>query len=539
VRRRTVHAWLHLAPLVGGGRNGVKRVAIIGMFHETNTFALEHNDRPDAALKLGQEVIDRAVPKNFISGFVEGVSRSDIELVPIADVHFVHGGLIHADVYDHYVGLIVDGVRQAERLDGVYFALHGAMVAEDPYTDAEGELLHRVRAVVGEHVPFVATYDFHNIMSHRECELLAAAFPNDTNPHIDAYERGLEAGECMLRILDGGIRPVTRVVHVPIIGPNIGQSTWAHAPEEEARLPLYRLNRIREEMERTPGILNLTIQGGYGYADTPESSMSVVATTNGDPELAVRAASELAMHVWQMREDILNVRPIVSIDEGVRMAMESTGERPIVLVDLGDDPGSSCAADSPAVLESLISHGARDCALTIRDPNVVRAGIAAGIGATLEMDIGAAVDQRFYKPIRVRGTVKLIDDGNYTICGPIHGGWGKEVRREAWRSVNVGPRVVLRIGDKIDVIFSMERSGKDRDFFKSAGIIFEEKRIIVVKSNQAHRASFDPIVDGNINLATPGASTVDYASLPFRHIRRPLWPMDTDFTWSPPNVGAS
>src|SRR5690606_24594490 len=123
----------------------------------------------------------------------------------------------HADVFDHYVGLIVNMMREAGRLDGVFFSLHGAMAAEDPYTDAEGELLKRVRAVVGDDVPFVATYDFHNIMSHAECELLAAAFPNDTNPHIDAYERGLEAGECMLRILDGEINPVTRVVHIPII----------------------------------------------------------------------------------------------------------------------------------------------------------------------------------------------------------------------------------------------------------------------------------------------------------------------------------
>src|SRR5690606_20156641 len=125
-----------------------------------------------------------------------------------------------------------------------------------------------------------------------------------------------------------------------------------------------------------------------------------------------------------------------------------------------------------------------------------------------------------------------IDDGKYMICGPTHGGWGREVRREAWREVDVGPRVVLRIGDKIDVVFSSGRTGKDRDFFKSAGIVFDEKKIVVVKSNQAHRASFDPIVSHNIDLASPGASTVDYASLPFRHIQRPLWPIDQDFSWS-------
>jgi microcystin degradation protein MlrC len=503
------------------------------MHHETNTFAQEHNDAPDGPVNVGQEIIDKAHPKSFLGGFLENVRRDDIDLVPTHEVRYTYGGLIHADVFDHYVGQIVDTIRNTGQIDGVFFALHGAMVVEDPYTDAEGTLMKRVREIVGEGVPFVATYDFHNIMSHDECAQLAAAFPNDTNPHIDGYDRGLEAGACMLRILDGEINPVTRVVHIPIIGPNIGQSTWSHNPDEEERLPMYQLNLVRESLERTAGVINICVQGGYGYADTPESCMSVMVTTDDDPDLAVKLASQLAQQVWEKRQQIVDVRPIYSIDDGVRMAMESNEDKPVVLVDLGDDPGSSCAADSPAVLESLLRLGAKDCVLTIRDPNVVEAGMQAGIGATLEMEVGAAIDQRFYKPIKVTGTVKSIDDGNYMICGPTHGGWGRDVTREAWREANVGPRVVLRIGDKIDVVFSVGRSGKDRDFFKSAGIVFDEKKILVVKSNQAHRASFDPIVAYNIDLASPGASTVNYESLPFRHIQRPLWPIDTDIDWTP------
>jgi microcystin degradation protein MlrC len=510
----------------------VKRIAIVGMVHETNTFALEHNDKIDGKADVGQEIIDNAHPKNFVGGFLEAATRDDIEFVPILVVRFIHGGLIHADVYDHYAGKIVDGLREAGKIDGVFFTLHGAMAAEDPYTDAEGELMRRVREVVGEGVPFVATYDFHNIMSHDECRQLAAAFPNDTNPHIDGYERGLEAGKCMLDILDGKINPVTRVTHIPIIGPNIGQSTWSHVGDEEESLPMYQLNLIREALERTPGVINITIQGGYGYADTPESRMSIVVTTDNDPELAEKIGKELAQQTWEKRHQILNVRPIYSIDEGVKMAMESNEDKPVVLVDLGDDPGSSCAADSPAVLEALIRLGAKDVIMTIRDENVVKAGLEAGVGATLEMEVGASVDQRFYKPLKVKGTVKSIDDGNYMICGPTHGGWGREVTRDAWREANVGPRVMLRIGDKIDVIFSTGRSGKDRDFFKSAGVVFDEKKILVVKSNQAHRASFDPIVAYNIDLASPGASTVDYESLPFRHLQRPLFPIDPDLEWN-------
>ena len=120
----------------------------------------------------------------------------------------------------------------------------------------------------------------------------------------------------------------------------------------------------------------------------------------------------------------------------------------------------------------------------------------------------------------------------YTLAfGPTHGGWGREVRKESFRDTSVGPRAVLRIGDKIDVVFSERTTGKDRDFFKSAGIVLEEKRIIVVKSNQAHRASFDPIVAKTYNLDTPGTSTVSYLSLPFSALPRPMYPIDREMQW--------
>ena len=171
-------------------------------------------------------------------------------------------------------------------------------------------------------------------------------------------------------------------------------------------------------------------------------------------------------------------------------------------------------------------------------PDRLDAGLRAGVGATLTMPVGGTVDSRFYEPLPVTGTVRLIDDGRYMVLGPTHGGWGRDVHPDAFREANAGPRVVLRVGDKIDVIFSRARTGKDRDFFKSAGILLEEKRILVVKSNQAHRASFDTVVASTVELASPGVSTVDYGSLPYERLRRPIWPIDRNMTWSADEDGA-
>ncbi|HJP33844.1 MAG TPA: M81 family metallopeptidase [Candidatus Latescibacteria bacterium] len=513
------------------------RIGIAGISHETNTFALERNDSMDSVgIRRGGELITGAHPKSFVGGFVEAATRDDIELVPGVGISFRHGGLIGRQVYEKCRREIIDAFAPMGDLDGVYFAFHGAMVGETPYGDAEGEIVRAARQLLGHDLPMVATYDFHALMSKWENEN-CVPFPNDTNPHIDGYERGLEAAGCLLKMLDGELKPVTRRLFVPIIGPNIGQSTWSQIPAQEQQLLLFRLNEQRAELEKMPGVVNITILGGYGYSDAPDAGMSIVATTDDDEDLARQVCAELGQALWDQREDLLKVRPILTIDDGVRQAM-SRSERPVMLVDLGDDPGSACPADSPAVLEALIRLGARDCALTIRDAEAVEAGLQAGVGATLSMQVGGKIDSRFYAPLEATGTIRAIDDGNYMILGPTHGGWGRDVNQEAFREANAGPRVVVRYGDKIDVIFSRQRTGKDRDFFKSAGVILEEKQILVVKSNQAHRASFDPVVASTIELSSPGVSTVDYASLPFKHLRRPIWPIDMDMSWSAVDDGA-
>jgi microcystin degradation protein MlrC len=508
-----------------------KRLGVCAVIHETNTFAIERNDTLESvSIKRGAALIETAHPKNFVGGFIEGAARDDVELVPGVGISFSHGGIIGQQTFEHCRDEIIGALKAMGDLDGVFFSLHGAMVAEAPYNDAEGEIVRAARELLGEAMPMVATYDFHSTMSQWENENIVP-FPNDTNPHIDGYERGLEAAGCLLKMLDGSLNPVTRRLLIPIIGPNIGQSTWSQIPEQEQTLLLYQLNETRAELEKTPGVVNITIIGGYGYGDSPDAGMSIVTTTDGDEALAHRLCAELGQSLWDQRERLLDVRPILRVDDGVREAM-SREQAPVMLVDLGDDPGSACPADSPAVLESLIRLGAADCALTIRDAEVVEAGLQAGIGATLSMKVGGKIDRRFYEPLEITGTVRLIDDGNYMILGPTHGGWGRDVNTDAFRESHAGPRIVLRIGNKIDVIFSKRRTGKDRDFFKSAGIILEEKQILVVKSNQAHRASFDQVVASTIELASPGVSTVDYGSLPYEYLQRPIWPIDPDMTWS-------
>ena len=127
------------------------RIAILGIRHETNSFAVEFNDSIDVPVQMGKEVLDDAPPRDYIGGFVEMATQPDVELVPIAKVDFVagrRGGTITADVFKHFLELFANGLREAQPLDGVYFALHGAMAVEEPYLEAEEHVIREARKLL-------------------------------------------------------------------------------------------------------------------------------------------------------------------------------------------------------------------------------------------------------------------------------------------------------------------------------------------------------------------------------------------------------
>ena len=257
------------------------KIAIGGFSHETNTFALEQNDFLDAVVSIRKETIDTNFgKKTTIGGYLDISKREDFEVLPTAFVKFVHGGLIKKEVFEHYRDLIISEVEKVGEVDGYLFALHGVMCAEKPYLDAEERFLEAVRdsSIVGTDVPIVCTYDFHGNMTDVEVGL---AYPvgYNTNPHIDGYECGVEAAETLVKTIRGEIDPVTVRRWVPILGPNVGMSTWSHDLEVEAKLPMAKLNRLREEIEKTSGVLNATIFGGYGYSDCPEPGVSIIVST--------------------------------------------------------------------------------------------------------------------------------------------------------------------------------------------------------------------------------------------------------------------
>ncbi|MDP6040943.1 MAG: MlrC C-terminal domain-containing protein, partial [Candidatus Latescibacteria bacterium] len=372
--------------------------------------------------------------------------------------------------------------------------------------DGEGELLRRVRDVVGEEMSIVVVLDLH---SHITEELIAHAsmvIGYQKYPHTDMGERGREAAEMILRITKGEVTPVASLNKPPMI-PVCGTCHTEGGLYKE----LWE-NAMRPD--RPPEILSTSLFAGFSYADIPPMGYAVLVYANGDGEVAQIEAGRLGGMAWDRRAEFLYTP--TSVSDAIAQALAIDGQ-PVVIADIADNPGGGGANDGVEILRELLRQNVTSAAIaTIYDPDVVQQAIAVGIGATLSTSLGAKTDSRHGEPVDVSGKVRLIYDGEFTYKGPMSRG----------AQGTLGTCVVLDVHG-IQVIISSKRvQSRDPEMFRAAGIDPMAQKILVVKSAVHFRAGFTPFAAGIVIADAPGLTALDLSQFDFKRIRRPLYPID-------------
>jgi microcystin degradation protein MlrC len=127
-------------------------------------------------------------------GFIDAAKREGWQLLPSAWAGATPSSYVTQDAFERICSAILEDVRSAlvQGLDGVYLDLHGAAVADNA-DDSEGELIARIRAVVGPQVPIVASLDLHANVTARMLQLSDGLVAYRTYPHIDMAETGERA----------------------------------------------------------------------------------------------------------------------------------------------------------------------------------------------------------------------------------------------------------------------------------------------------------------------------------------------------------
>jgi microcystin degradation protein MlrC len=338
----------------------------------------------------------------------------------------------------------------------------------------------------------------------------------DSYPHVDMYERGLEASAIMSRIVRGGLRTARALRKPPLLPPLPKQCTTYDTP-------MRALIDLAHQRERDPGIVSITVAAGFPYADGPEAGLGVLVTADGDQALADTVADEIASLAWARRHEF--VIRCTSVDEALEIAASAStlptasdnASRPVVLADTADNPGAGAPCDGTILLRGLLERGVQDTALgAIWDPQAVEVCRIAGVGANVELLLGGKTDHLHGPPLAVSGRVRLLSDGRFFNHGPMN--TGAETR--------MGPTAVLVAGGVEIVIISNRVQALDTGLFVSQGIDPRRKRVLVLKSSVHYRGAFEPLASRVVEVDTPGLSNSDLSRYPYQHLRRPIFPLD-------------
>jgi microcystin degradation protein MlrC len=484
------------------------RIAIGGFLHESHSFAprpttWEEFLHPGGfpPFQRGAGLIEALRPTSVpAAGAIAKAESLGFEIVPLAWCFAEPAGPVTEEAFERISACIVADLAStldAGKLDGVYLDLHGAMVAEG-YPDAEGELLRRVRAVVGREMPVTASLDPHCNLTEQMVVLADALVPFRTYPHIDMKFAGARAMELLAARIAHG-RPFARAFRQ--IDYFISLSMQCTMVD-----PMKAVLEERAALAERHGVAELGFCFGFPYADFPGCGVALAAYAE-DQNSADAAANGLQRFLEEREASFAG--GVLHAAEGVAQAIgiAATASKPVILADTQDNPGGGGHGDTTGLLAELIRQDAQSAVLgIINDAESAAACQAAGVGATIELKLGGKSDGA---PLHVTAEVLRLTDGRFTCTGPMAAG----------NPADLGPTALIAIGGVQVIVVSRKMQALDQAMFRHIGIEPAEAKILALKSSVHFRADFQPIAEQVLVVAAPGPVVADPSSLPFRHLR--------------------
>ena len=490
------------------------RVLLAQFMHETNTFSKLPTTLDDYRRRFlveGEAIVPKfRNTKNEMGGYIDATAKYGWEPVYAVAANATPSGTLTKETWETIRDIILATARKAGKLDGICLSLHGAMVTETE-DDAEGALLEALRTVVGLDVPIVATLDLHANATIKMATNANALVSYRTYPHIDGYERSVQAAALVQEAMAGKKKPRCLLVQPAMLeGADHGRTTQPGQMRD--------LLAKADGFEMEKGINVVSIQVGFTWSDIPYTGPSIAVSHEPGAEGRAKAiAQELVDDIWRRRQETLKTG-YDSIAAGIAAAKAGAGKKgPLVIADGTDNPGGGGYNDTTPVLQALLDAKIENVAYgTIFDPKAVQQAMKAGVGAEIDVELGGHTDESMGRPVKARAIVKMLSDGIFKNDGPMNAGV----------ETQMGPTAVLRIGGIDVVTISSRVQTIDLQVFLSQGIDPMTKSVLVVKSVQHFRAAYGPIAREIVLVDSGGICSPDISRLKFKKLRRPIWPLD-------------
>ena len=422
----------------------------------------------------------------------------EIEIVESLAAFAEPAGPTVRGAYESLRDEILDDLQRSMPVDGVLLSLHGAMIA-DGYPDTEGDLLARIRDIVGPDIVIGAELDLHVHLTEAMCENANVLVPFKEYPHTDVAERAEEVFDICHRAIAGTIRPMMAHYDTRIN---------AYMPTTSPAMRAFVAGLTAREGK--DGILSASLAHGFPHGDVPDLTAKTLVITDGNRDSAGVLAARLASDLWAIRHEI--GVPCMDLEEALDQALAEP-KGPVIVADVADNAGCGAPNDSTFILRRILERGLTSVAVSnIWDPISVQFCRDAGEGARIHLRIGGKCGIMSGDPVDLEVTVEcILEDASQNFNG---------FRTPMGQGVWVSARGV-------DIVLNTKRfQTAHPDMLSQFGLNPTKRKIVVVKSTQHFHVGFAPIAAAIYYAATPGASNTDTTMLPYKHVDRPFWPRD-------------
>jgi microcystin degradation protein MlrC len=484
------------------------RIAIAGIVHETNTYVRDQTQIGDFQVLRGEQMMKLCSTQTQTGGAIDACVRLESTPVPILQAFAQPSGAISSEAYNTMKTELLERLAQEMPVDGVFLDLHGAGVI-DGCADLEADLAEAVRRLVGEAVPVTAAFDLHGNITQRMADALDGVFACHEYPHIDMHERAGEAIELIHDMLAKNYRPTVQVETVPMLMPT---TTTFSGVGKTLR------DRVRQFERENPDAIQISLFHGFPYVDVPHVGCHIVITSRASEDKARLLADEVGRELWKQRESF---RPLsLSADDAVKAAQAAI-VKPVVMNETSDNCGGGTPGDGTHLLKAMLDAGLKNaCFGFIVDAEVANQAHQAGVGSTIEVNLGGKYDDLHGDPLKLQVYVKALHDGRCIMQALAKGS-----------RINYGKLARLQV-DGMDIVVGSRRSQTfDTEPFLAVGIDVMSKDYVALKSSNHFRAGFEQLA-GTIITADPPGLTTHHIEIFNRSTNyQPLWPLDEDATY--------
>jgi microcystin degradation protein MlrC len=490
------------------------KIAIASVMQESNSFAPTPSLLSDFEIHVGAASEIHRGTNTEMGGFLEECEKLGLEALPLLSAWALPAGPVEETTLNQVCELLLRQIQDAE-FEGLLIALHGAWLSTT-HPSADAELIRRIRTKIKDDIPIVATLDLHANVRPPLLDGLWGAVGYRTYPHVDMAETGRKAVRLMSEILKDGSRPGFFWLPIPFLAPP-QVATTEHGPLKELFVNL-------DEQLKDLGSVSSSFFCVQPWLDVEETSSGFLVVTNSRRCKIAEVVRGLASRLWEQRSkfEVEWVSPDTLVSK-----LEQFRAGPVIVSEGYDATTGGAPGDHPGLLQALLPHQGRISAcIFLVDPAAAREAQRVGVGGEFRGHLGACLDKRFSEPVSLKGRIRHLSDGLFTLRGPVFTGKG----------IDMGLTAVLELEGLEVVVASRAVMTIDPELYRSQGIEPRDRRVVGVKSPSLFRPGFEDMLAGVLYLDMPGVCRGHLREIPYRNIHRPIHPLD-DFSWDSSREG--